>query len=104
MTRRAALAGTAVLAIALAGWGAVHGPSGRVHPSVQPPLVLPVRAVVLDPVNGAVIWSSVAMPRNVVLDPATGNVLTAGLPLLTMTQQTPPPVPGGPRLHWLVGG
>ena len=78
MTRRAALAGTAVLAVALVGWGAAHGPGDRVHRSVQPPVVLPVRVVVLDPANGAVIWSTVAMPRNMVLDPATGKVMTAG--------------------------
>ena len=78
VTRRGALAGTAVVAVALLGWGAAHGPSGRGHPSGRPPVVLPVRAVVLDPVNGAVIWSTVAMPGSVVLDPSTGQVITAG--------------------------
>ena len=79
MTRRAALAGTAVLAIALVGWGAAHGQSGRGHPFMKQPVVLPVRAVVLDPANGAVIWSTVAMPKNMVLVPANGRAIKAGV-------------------------
>jgi hypothetical protein len=73
--RRAALAGTAVLALALVGWGAAHGPGPA---SLKQPVVLPVRVVVLDPANGAVIWSTVATPRHMVLDPATGRAITAG--------------------------
>ena len=78
MTRRAALAATAVLAIALVGWGAAHGPCARGHPSTKQPVVLPVRVVDLDPANGAVIWSTVAVPRNMVLDPTNGRAFRAG--------------------------
>jgi hypothetical protein len=78
VTRRAALAGTAALALALVGWGAAHNPGGRRHSPMQQPVVLPVRVIVLDPANGAVIWSTVAMPRHMVLDPATGRAVTAG--------------------------
>ncbi len=76
--RRDAVAGTAVVAVALMGWGATRPPIDQGRSPVPPPAVLPVRVVVLDPASGAVIWSSVTMPTHVVLDPATGRPVTAG--------------------------
>ena len=77
MTRTAALLTTAVVAIALMGWGASHVPTGQVRTAAQPPAVLPVRVVVLNPASGAVVWSSMALPTHLVLDPATGKHVTA---------------------------
>jgi hypothetical protein len=70
LTRRGALIGTSVFAVLLMAWGAAHstGPGGHA------PAVIPVRVAVLGPSTGAVIWSSVALPRRVVLNPATGRV------------------------------
>ena len=78
MTRTAALLATAVLAIVLMGWGSAHAPIGQRRTAVRRPAVLPVRVAALNPANGAVIWSSVALPTRVVLDPATGTDVTAG--------------------------
>ena len=75
--RRAALLATGVLAIVLMGWGATHAPTDQGRSAAPRPAVLPVRVVVLNPANGAVIWSSVSVPRHVVLDPATGRPVTA---------------------------
>jgi hypothetical protein len=78
VTRRAALLATAVLAIVLMGWGASDTPIGQGRNAAQPPAVLPVRVVVLNPASGAVIWSSMALPTHLVIDPATGKEVTAG--------------------------
>jgi hypothetical protein len=78
VTRTAALLATAILAIVLMGWGAAHAPIGQRRTAVPRPAVLPVRVMVLNPTNGAVIWSSVALPTRVVVDPATGKEVTAG--------------------------
>jgi len=88
MTRRAALIGTTVLAIALMWWGAVPsavdrspGP-GRAPGKTVAPAVIPVRVVLLNPSTGAVVWSSVVVPTVVVLNPGTGGVTSTGsLPL-----------------------
>jgi hypothetical protein len=74
--RRAALLATGLLAVVLMGWGATHAPTEQGRSAAPRPAVLPVRVVVLDPANGAVVWSTVALPTHVVLDPATGKVVS----------------------------
>jgi hypothetical protein len=85
--RRTALLATAVVAVALMGWGAAHPPIDQGRGPVPPPAVLPVRVVVLNPASGAVIWSSVTLPTHVVLDPATGKVVSP----VTAGASTSPP-------------
>jgi hypothetical protein len=91
LTRRGALIGTTVFAVLLMGWGAAHAgvvqpPGAGTGPGGHAPAVIPVRVAVLDPSTGAVIWSSVALPRRIVaprrivLNPATGSVTSTGLP------------------------
>ena len=75
--RTAALVAVAV-GVALAGWGTAHAPVGQPTARTAQPAVLPVRVVVLNPASGAVVWSSVALPRRVVLNPATGAAIMAG--------------------------
>jgi hypothetical protein len=67
---------TAGVGIALVGWGATHAPIDQGRGPVPPPATFPARVVVLDPTNGAVIWSSITLPSHVVLDPANGEVVS----------------------------
>jgi hypothetical protein len=76
MRRRTALLATAVVAVALMGWGATLAPTNQSRGPVTTPATIPARVVVLDPANGAVIWSSVTLPTHVVLDPATGKLVS----------------------------
>jgi hypothetical protein len=67
---------TVGVGMVLAGWGATHAPIDQGPGPVPPPATFPARVVVLDPTNGAVIWSSVTLPTHVVLDPSTGKVVS----------------------------
>jgi hypothetical protein len=72
---------TAGVGIALVGWGATHPSVLQGRGAAPPPATFAARAVVLDPTNGAVIWSTVTLPTHVVLDPVTGKTvspITAG--------------------------
>ncbi|HEY5383996.1 MAG TPA: hypothetical protein VIJ56_02095 [Acidimicrobiales bacterium] len=76
MRRRTALLATVVVAVVLMGWGATLAPTNQSRGPVTTPATFPARVVVLDPANGAVIWSSVALPTHVVIDPATGKIVS----------------------------
>jgi len=80
MTRRAALIGTTISAIVLAGCGGTlfvgHQPWG--HDATPRVAGAPEHVVVLDPATGAVIWRSAAPTRHmVILNPANGDVISS---------------------------